>query len=192
MRPGFGHGAMLVSCYWRPGIRTTAVRALAKMTQAACGALALSLAVAAPVHAQSTFSDLKGKLFDARMAVKTFVNGLRHCKELDGTNFYFEPRNRVLNLEEYHQSLDNLVKAQVYNPEKRRPWSEEDANARWEQVKKEALHDKEICKLVELLPQLEKRVKEMEGKRDASQDKSQDKSQVKPQDKSQDKPQDKK
>jgi hypothetical protein len=147
------------------------VRSLAKVTHFACGAIALSFILAAPVHAESTFSELKGKLFDARMAVKTFVNGLRHCKELDGTNFYFEPRNRVLNLEEYHQSLDNLVKAQVYNPEKRRPWSEEDANARWEQVKKEALHNKEVCKLVELLPQLEKRVKELEGKHDESQNK---------------------
>jgi hypothetical protein len=131
----------------------------------ACSTIALVLILASPVHAESfTFNELKAKIFDARMALKTFVGGLRFCKELDGTNFYYQPRNRVLNLEEYHQSLDNLVKAQVFNPEKRRPWNAEDANQRWEQVKKQAIEEKETCKLVALLPELEKRLEELQPK----------------------------
>jgi hypothetical protein len=131
----------------------------------ACSTIALVLILASPVRAESfTFNELKAKIFDARMALKTFVGGLRFCKELDGTNFYYQPRNRVLNLEEYHQSLDNLVKAQVFNPEKRRPWNAEDANQRWEQVKKQAIEEKETCKLVALLPELEKRLEELQPK----------------------------
>jgi hypothetical protein len=133
----------------------------------ACSTIALVLILASPAHAESfTFNELKAKIFDARMALKTFVGGLRFCKELDGTNFYYQPRNRVLNLEEYHQSLDNLVKAQVFNPEKRRPWNAEDAHQRWEQVKKQALEEKETCKLVALLPELEKRLEELQPKPD--------------------------
>ncbi len=98
------------------------------------------------------------------MALKTFVGGLRHCGELNGTNFYFQPRDRVLDLEEYHQSLDNLAKAQAFNPEKHRPWTEADANDRWEQVKKQAARDKEVCKLVAMLPELEKKLEEAEPK----------------------------
>jgi hypothetical protein len=131
----------------------------------ACSTIALVSILASPVRAESfTFNELKAKIFDARMALKTFVGGLRFCKELDGTNFYYQPRNRVLNLEEYHQSLDNLVKAQVFNPEKRRPWNAEDANQRWEQVKKQAIEEKETCKLVALLPELEKRLEELQPK----------------------------
>lgn len=140
-------------------------RRVSALAHFACGAIALSLALATSAGAEElTFSDLKAKIFDARMALKTFVNGLRFCGELDGTNFYFEPRNRVLSLEDYHQSLDNLVKAQAFNPEKKKPWTAEDANARWEQAKKKAQQDKEICKLVAMLPELEKRLQAIEHK----------------------------
>lgn len=108
--------------------------------------------------------ELRGKIFDARMAEKTFVNGLKFCDELDGKGFYFQMRNRVLLLDEYFQSLENLVKAQVYNPQKRRPWSVEDAKERWEEVKKQAKEDKEKCALVRSLPQLEKQLQDMESK----------------------------
>jgi hypothetical protein len=56
--------------------------------------------------------ELNGRIFDARMARQTFP-GFKYCKELDGKNFYFQLRNRVLNLEEYFRSLENLVKSQV-------------------------------------------------------------------------------
>jgi hypothetical protein len=140
------------------------MRSLAECTRFAGGAVAVVLLLASPAHGESLINDLKGKIFDAKMALKTFVSGLRHCNELDGTNFYFQPRDRVLNLEEYHQSLDNLVKSQAFNPEKHRPWTDTDANDRWEQVKKQAARDKEVCKLVSALPELEKRLEEAEHK----------------------------
>jgi hypothetical protein len=125
--------------------------------------LVCSLA-AGPLHAQTqTIDDLKGKLFDAHMMEKMFVGGLKFCKELDGKNFfYFQPRNRVLNLDEYHRSLENLAREHVFNPEKHRPWSDDDAAERWEVVKKEAVTDKENCDLVASIPDLEKKLQELE------------------------------
>jgi len=128
------------------------------------GAVGAALLLGSPARGEGLINDLKAKIFDAKMALKTFVGGLRHCNELDGTNFYFQPRDRVLNLEEYHLSLDNLVKSQAFNPEKHRPWTDADAHDRWEQVKKQAARDKEVCKLVAALPELEKRLEEAEHK----------------------------
>jgi tRNA nucleotidyltransferase/poly(A) polymerase len=128
-------------------------------------AFALGLMPSSTLHAQSpTIDDLKGKIFDARMASQTFVNGLKFCDELDGKGFYFQLRNRVLLLDEYFQSLENLVKAQVYNPQKKRPWTLEDAKERWEEVKKQAKEDRARCELVKSLPQLEKQLQELEAK----------------------------
>ena len=85
------------------------------------------------VRAQTAaINDLKGKIFDAKMAQQTFAGGLKHCSELDGTNFYFQPRDRVLNLDDYHRSLESLALQGVFNPETKRPWNEQDADARWE------------------------------------------------------------
>jgi hypothetical protein len=125
--------------------------------------------ICAPVaRAQTPEIDaLKGKIFDARMASQTFVNGLKFCDELNGKGFYFQLRNRVLLLDEYFHSLENLVKAQVYNPQKKRPWSIEDAKERWEEVKKEAQADKEKCELVRSLPALEKKLEVLEKNTDA-------------------------
>lgn len=129
------------------------------------GAFALGLVPSTTLHAQNpTIDDLKGKIFDARMASQTFVNGLKFCNELDGKGFYFQLRNRVLVLDEYFQSLENLVKAQVYNPQKKRPWTMEDAKERWEEVKKQAKEDRARCELVKSLPQLEKQLQELEAK----------------------------
>jgi hypothetical protein len=125
--------------------------------------LALGLVVAGAARAQTAeINVLKGKIFDAQMAQQTFVGGLAHCKELDGTNFYFRQRNRILNLEEYHRSLEGLAQARVFNPETRRPWNEEDAIARWEQVQKEAADDKANCALVASLPDLQKRLDDLQ------------------------------
>ena len=144
----------------------------------ACGAMALCLMPArlmpvcliiaclipsAPVRAQNqAVDDLKGKIFDARMAKQTFAGGLKFCNELDGKHFYFQARDRVLDLEEYHRSLENLAKQQVFNPEKRRPWTEQDATERWEQVQKQAVSDQANCLLVASLPALEKQLGELE------------------------------
>ena len=106
--------------------------------------------------------DLKGKIFDARMAKQTFAGGLKFCNELDGKHFYFQARDRVLDLEEYHRSLENLAKQQVFNPEKRRPWTDQDAAERWDQVQKQAASDQANCQLVASLPALEKQLDELE------------------------------
>jgi hypothetical protein len=134
-----------------------------------CGAVALFLIPWAPLHAQNAaINDLKGKIFDARMAQQTFASGLKYCSELNGKNFYFQQRNRLLNLEEYLHSLDNLVKAQAYNPEKRRPWSAQDAKERGEEATKQAQADKEKCELVQKLPELEHQLQELQKATTAS------------------------
>jgi hypothetical protein len=134
-----------------------------------CGAIALPLFATGALHAQApSINDLKGKIFDARMAKQTFAAGLKFCDELDGKNFYFAPRDRVLNLEEYHRSLDSLALHRAFNPETRKPWSEEEAAKRWEQVKREAISDKANCALVESLPELEKQLAELEKKAQAT------------------------
>jgi hypothetical protein len=127
------------------------------------------LMMAASLHAQTpAIDDLKGKIFDARMTQQTFAGGMKFCSELDGSNFYFQPRDRVLNLEAYSQSLENLVQAQTFNPAKRRPWSAEDAKERRDEVKKEAQEDRQKCELVRSLPELERQLRELQNNTAAS------------------------
>jgi hypothetical protein len=127
--------------------------------------IALHLTAGGRVHAQDlTIDEIKGRIFDAKMLQQTFASGLKFCKELDGTNFYFPPRNRVLELDEFHRSLESLTREHVYNPERRRPWSEEDAADRWEQVQKQAGKDKENCQLVASLPDLQAQLDGMQKK----------------------------
>ena len=139
----------------------------------ACGAVArwlmpavlvlACLAASASARAQNPAADdLKGKIFDARMAKQTFAGGLKFCNELDGKHFYFQARDRVLDLEEYHRSLENLAKQQVFNPEKHRPWTEQDAAERWDQVQKQAASDQANCQLIASLPGLEKQLDDLE------------------------------
>jgi ABC-type phosphate transport system auxiliary subunit len=142
----------------------------------AYGAIALLVIPLYPLQAQNPAAGdlkakidaLKGQIFDARMAQQTFSDGLQHCTELDGKSFFYQLRRRILNLDEYFQSLENLAKAQVYNPEKKRPWTIDDAKQRWEQVKKEAEDDKRKCDLVQSLPELEKRLQELQQSTAAS------------------------
>ena len=128
------------------------------MTWTALPTIFLALALSTPVCAQDTskdasknaskdaskdisINDLKAKIFDAKTVQQRFTTGLRHCSELNGTNFYFQPRDRVLNLEEYHRSLENFVSEGMYNAETRRPWTKQDADARWAQVLVQARAD---------------------------------------------------
>lgn len=118
---------------------------------------------ASPLCAQTTaINDLKGKIFDAKMAQQTFAAGLKHCSELDGTTFYMQQRDRVLNLEDYHRSLDNLVAQGVFNPETKQPWNQHDADGRWDMVKKEAASDVTTCALVTSLPDLQKKLDDLQ------------------------------
>ncbi len=129
----------------------------------AVGTLAAAVNFATPLRAQTpAMDDLRGKIFDAKMAQQAFAGGLRHCSELDGTNFYLEPRDRVLNLEDYHRSLDSLAAAEAFNPETKKPWSQADADARWAEVKQQATKDRANCALVASLPDLEKKLAELQ------------------------------
>jgi hypothetical protein len=139
------------------------VRSFAKLALPAGGVVMIIVGTLGVAVAQTaTIDELKGKIFDAKMAQQTFSGGLKYCNELNGKSFYFQVRNRILNLEEYLKSLENLVKAEVYNPDKRRPWSAEDAKERAELARKQAQEDKEKCELVQKLPELEKQLQELQ------------------------------
>ena len=51
----------------------------------------------------TTASGMRGstRRVGCRFEKKTFAKGLRFCNELDGKNFYFSARDRVLNLDDY-------------------------------------------------------------------------------------------
>lgn len=82
-------------------------------------------------------NDLKAKIWEAELAQRNFAAGLPHCNELNGGNFYFYQRDRVLSLQDYRRSLDNLVAEGAFNSDTRRPWNKQDADARWAQVQKQ-------------------------------------------------------
>ena len=63
--------------------------------------------------------EVEAKIWEAQLVQRNFAAGLRHCNELNGTNFYFAQRDRVLNLQDYRRSLDNLAAQGGYNPETR-------------------------------------------------------------------------
>jgi hypothetical protein len=110
----------------------------------------------------TALNDLKAKIWEAELAQRNFGAGVRYCGELNGSDFYFQPGDRVLNLENYHRSLDNLVSAGALNPETRRPWTKQDADARWAKVQKQAAIDQANCVMIASLPLLQKKLKELE------------------------------
>lgn len=66
-------------------------------TRMALGVIVIAFNFSVSSHAQNdVINDLKGKIFDAKMVQQTFAGGLKHCSELDGKNFYLQPRDRVL------------------------------------------------------------------------------------------------
>ena len=70
-------------------------------------ALLLVLTASIPLRAQNSeaLNDIKAKIWEAQLVQRNFSGGLRHCNELNGTNFYFEQRDRVLNLQDYRRSI---------------------------------------------------------------------------------------
>jgi hypothetical protein len=133
-----------------------------EMIRAILGAMPLALAVASSLYAQDAVNELKGKIWEAEVAQRNFAAGLPHCSELNGTNFYFYPRDRVLNLQDYRRSLDNLVMEGAFNPETRHPWTKQDAEARWAQVQKQATTDQANCAAVASLPALRKQLEDLQ------------------------------
>jgi hypothetical protein len=128
-----------------------------------CGAIALCLIPFSPAIAQGpTIDEVKAKIFDAKALKQTFAGGLKYCSDLNGSNFYFAQRDRVLNLDDYHRSLESLAKQQAFNAETRRPWNDKDAADRWAVAQQQATSDKKNCELVASLPELEKQLDDME------------------------------
>jgi hypothetical protein len=131
--------------------------------------IALALIPSTPLWAQTAqapnIDDIKGKILAAQMAQKSFPNELKFCNELDGKNFYFAPRGRVVSLEDYHRSVESLAKSQAFNPQTKKPWSDQDAADLWAAAQKDAIQDKMICNLVSSLPQLQKQLEEVEKKK---------------------------
>jgi hypothetical protein len=123
------------------------------MIQSILWAVPLALTVASPLHAQgaSALNELKANIWEAELVQRNFAAGLRHCSELNGTNFYFQSRDRVLNLQDYHRALDSFVMQGAYNPETKRPWNKEDAEGRWAQMQKQATTDQANCATVRRL-----------------------------------------
>lgn len=137
------------------------------------GTILLSAGFAAPLHAQNVATDdLKGKISAAQIVQQAFAKGLQHCSELNGANFYFQPRDRVLNLADYHRSLDSLAMQRAFNPDTRRPWSQQDADTRWAEVQKQAVQDQANCALVASLPFLQKKLQELQQQAASSADAS--------------------
>ena len=134
------------------------------MMRAGLWSLLLVLTASTPLQAQNSeaLNDIKAKIWEAQSVQRNFSGGLRHCNELNGTNFYFEQRDRVLNLQDYRRSLDNLAAQGAYNPETKRPWNKQDADARWEQIQKQATTDQANCAAVASLPSLRQKLKELE------------------------------
>jgi hypothetical protein len=124
--------------------------------------IALTLASSLQAQDLTELNDLKAEIWEAELAQRNFAAGLPHCKELNGTNFYFYPRDRVLNLQDYRRSLDNFVREGAINRETRRPWNKQDADARWAQVQKQASTDQANCAAVASLPSLRQKLEELQ------------------------------
>ena len=138
------------------------------MVRSILWAMPLALTVASSLYAQDALNELKAKIWEAELAQRNFAAGLPHCRELNGTNFYFQTRDRVLNLEDYRRSLDNLLMQGAFNPETRRPWNKQDADARWAQVQKQAATDRANCAAIASLPSLRKQLQELQQQRQST------------------------
>src|SRR5262249_62418568 len=105
------------------------------MTRIGLWALLLVLTASTPLNAQNSeaLNDIKAKIWEAQLVQRNFAGGLRHCNEVNGTNFYLEQRDRVLNLQGYRRSLDNLLAQGAYNPDTKRPRSKKGAEDPWAQ-----------------------------------------------------------
>ena len=100
------------------------------MYRIACGVVLLLIACS-PLRAQNAeIDELKGKIFDARMAQQTLGEGLKYLPGAQRQEFLLPHAHRILDFEEYFRSFENMVKAQTFNPEKRRPWTLQDARER--------------------------------------------------------------
>ena len=136
----------------------------------AIGIMSLAAFVATPLRAQNAdIENLKAKISAAQTTQQSFAKGLPHCGELNGTNFYFEARDRVFDLADYHRSLNSLALQGSFNPATRKPWNEADADARWAEAQQLARKDKTDCELAASLPSLQNKLQALLQQTAASQ-----------------------
>jgi hypothetical protein len=107
---------------------------------------------------------LKSEILEAQNIQRTFADGLQACAVLDGTRFFNGGQKRVILLSDLQASLQNLVKDQVFNPQKKRPWTAADAAERVKLAQSQADLDKRNCNLVARLPEMVKKLAELESK----------------------------
>ena len=107
---------------------------------------------------------LKSDISEARDIQRVFADGLQHCAVLNGTGFYNSDQKRVIVLSDLRTSLQNLVKDQVFNAKKGHPWTADDANDRMKSAQTQADQDKYKCNLVARLPELTKKLSELESR----------------------------
>ena len=108
---------------------------------------------------------LKSEIAEAQNVQRTFADGLQHCADLDGTRLYNSGQKRVIVLSELQTSLQNLVKDQVFNPQKKRLWTAADTDERMKIAQSQANQDRRNCNLVAKLPEMVKKLAELESKR---------------------------
>ncbi len=128
---------------------------------ALCGPLTLPVSTVAE---EANVNALRAQVMDAEIAKKVFAAGSQFCNVLDGKRFYLASQRRVLNLDEFFESLQHLVKDQSFNREKQRPWSAEDAKEKWEWAQKSAARDKANCEKIANLPALQKQLADLQAK----------------------------
>jgi hypothetical protein len=107
---------------------------------------------------------LKSKILEARNIQRVFADGLQHCAVLDGTSVYNSSQNRVILLSDLQASLQNLVKAQVFNAQKKHPWTAVDADERMKLAQSQADHDRSNCNLVAKMPEMIKELTKLESR----------------------------
>ena len=122
-----------------------------------------------PLHAYAeeqnlAIKTLKGDISEARNIQRVFADGLQHCAALDGKSFYNNNQKRVVLLSELEASLKNLVKDQVFNPQKKHPWTVSDTDERMKLAQSQADHDRYNCNLVARLPEMTKKLSELEAR----------------------------
>jgi hypothetical protein len=89
-----------------------------------------------------------------------FTVGLRHCSELNGTNFYFPTASSICKTITSLWKISSRRVCSIPKPSGRRPSRTPDA--RWAQVTLQARADQANCALVASLPFLQKELDEMQ------------------------------
>jgi hypothetical protein len=105
---------------------------------------------------------LKSDIAEAKNVQRIFADTLPHCASLDGNSFYNNAQKRVVLLSELETSVKNLVKDQVFNPQKKHPWTAGDAEELMKVGQLQAERDQRNCNLVAKLPEMNKKLNELE------------------------------